>query len=136
MPSKTSEKHAEKTVIKVTRTESSTVQLKTTFVMLVRNTDIGQNVVFQLNMMNIVQTHPPEGGTQHSPHQDRSLEGKAERGNPTRVMGRNHKRMMRIDLAVTIGIFTHWMNNATMAKTYHNVTTMITHHTRMNSHST
>ena len=79
---------------------------------------------------------PARGRHSTSQHQDRSLEGNAERGNPTRVMGRNHKRMMRIDLAVAIGIFTHWMNNATMAKTDHNVTTMITHHTRMNSHST
>ena len=86
-------------------------------------------------MTNIVQTHPPEGGIQQSQHQYRSLEGNAERGNPTRAMERNHKRMMRIDLAVVIGIVTHWMNNATMAKTDHNATTMITHHTRMNSHS-
>ena len=130
MPSKTSEKHDAKTVIKVTRTESSTVQLKTTFVMLDRNTGVGQNGVLQRNMTNIVQTYPPEDGTQHSQHQDRSLEVNVERCNPTHAMERNHKRMMRIDLAVTIGIFTHW----TMAKTDHSATTMITHHTRMNSH--
>ena len=74
--------------------------------MLVRNTGIGQNVVLQRNMTNIMQTHPPEGGTQHSQHKDRSLEGNAERCNPTQAMDRNHKRMTRIDLAVAIGIFT------------------------------
>ncbi len=97
--------------------------MTTTFAMLVRNTGIGHNVVLQRNITNIVQTHPPECGTQHRQHKDRSLED------------RNIKRMTRIDLAVAIGIFTHWMKNVTMAKTDHNATTMITHHTRMNYRS-
>ena len=68
--------------------------------MLIRNTNIGQNVVFQRNMTNIV--HPPEGGTQHIQHKYRSLEGNAERCNHTRAMHCNHKRMMRIDLTGAI----------------------------------